>query len=298
IAPWLRHQPVLASALPISSITWTYVGRSISPPPMARGIAMWNSPASAIASKSARGSSRLAWISSAAERIWGTSLRAASRGERPSVSRVGARGLGAGRDERGLLDVEGGHAAKLTAILRVVERPRAVHRRAVVPDHEVPDAPLVPVDVLALGRVLRQIVQEEAPLRDRPVDDARLMRGQVERAAAGARDGPRERMDRALQLILLALRELEAEDLTRVRDRVVRAEPFDQRLRLGGQRVVRGPHVGELGIGRDRRHQFGVQHRVASRRIAERRVGVPEPVAEPVLAPAVVGLDDLAVLVE
>src|SRR6266446_8663260 len=58
MAPWFKHQPVLASALPISSITWTYVGSSISPPPMARGIAMWNSPASAIASKSGRGSSR------------------------------------------------------------------------------------------------------------------------------------------------------------------------------------------------------------------------------------------------
>src|SRR5439155_25711303 len=270
MAPWFKHQPVLASALPISSITWTYVGRSISPPPMARGIAMWNSPASAIASKSARGSSRFWWISSAAARICGTSLRAASSRERPSVSRAGARGVGAGRDERGLGDIEGGHTAKLATIFRVVERRRAVHGRTVVPDHEVADAPDVTVDVLALGRVLRQVAQQEPALRDRPVDDARLVRCQVERAPAGARDDPHERMDRALQLVLLVLRELEAEDLTGVRDGVMRAQALDQRLRLGRQQVVRGAHVGVLGVGRDRRHDLRVQHRVAARRIAER----------------------------
>src|SRR5690349_1083898 len=117
---------------------------------------MWNKPASAIASKSGRGSSRLAWISSAAERIWGTSLRAASSGERPSVSRAGARWLRAGRDERGLSDVERRHAAKLAAILRVVEWPRPVHRRPVVPDHEIADTPGMTINEFPLGRMLRQ----------------------------------------------------------------------------------------------------------------------------------------------
>src|SRR5438094_8275060 len=251
MAPWFKHQPVLASALPISSITWTYVGRSISPPPIARGIAMWNSPASAIASKSGRGSSRLAWISSAAERIWGTSFRAASSGERPSASRAGARELGADRGQRGL-DVEGRHAAQLAAILPVVERPGAVHRRAIVPDHQVPDAPFVTVHELPLGGVLRQVPQQKTPLRQRPVDDPRLVRREIERAAQRVRDRTDERMDRALQLVLLARRELEPEDLTRVGDRMVGPEPLDQRLRLDRQGVVGGAHVGGLRIGRDR----------------------------------------------
>src|SRR6266446_3613153 len=233
MAPWFNHQPVLASALPISSITWTYVGSSISPPPMARGIAMWNSPASAIASKSGRGNSRLAWISSAAERIWGTSFRAASSGERPSGSRAGARELGADRGERGLLDIESRHAAELAAILHVVERPRAMHGGAIVPDHQVADPPFVTVDELPLGRVLRQVAQHQTPLRQRPVDDPRLVRCEIERAPERARDRPNERMDRALQLILLARRELEPEDLARVRDRMVGAKPLDERLRLG-----------------------------------------------------------------
>src|SRR5262249_60831987 len=94
-------------------------------------------------------------------------------------------GLRASRNERGLGDVEGGHAAKLAAILRVVERRRAVHGRTVVPDHEVADAPGVTVDVLALRRVLRQVAQQKPALGDWPVDDARLVRGQVERAPAG-----------------------------------------------------------------------------------------------------------------
>src|SRR5690348_13619749 len=81
IAPWFTHQPVLASALPSSSITWMYVGRSISPPPTAAGIARWNRPASASPSKTGRVSWRLASISSAAARICGASLRAASSGE-------------------------------------------------------------------------------------------------------------------------------------------------------------------------------------------------------------------------
>src|SRR6266852_4296092 len=295
MAPWFRHQPVLASALPISSITWTYVGKSISPPPMARGTAMWNSPASAIVSKSGRGSSRLASISSAADRIWGTSFRAASSGERPSVSRAGARELGADRGERGLLDVEGRHATELAAVLRVVERQRPMHRRALVPDHEIADAPGVTVDELPLGRVLHQVAEQQPSFGDRPVDDARLVGRQVERAPERARDGADQRMDGTFQLVLLFGRELEAEDLARMRDRVVGAKPLAERLRLGGQRVVGGAHVGELGVGRDRRYDARVEHRVPSRQILERGVGVPETIAERVLPPAIVGLHDLAV---
>src|SRR2546425_7096559 len=48
---------------------------------MARGTARWKRPASAIASKTARGSSRSRSISSALARICGASLRAASSGD-------------------------------------------------------------------------------------------------------------------------------------------------------------------------------------------------------------------------
>src|SRR5215813_8131510 len=49
---------------------------------MARGTATWNKPASAIASKSGRGSSRARSLSSALDRMRGATLRAASRGDK------------------------------------------------------------------------------------------------------------------------------------------------------------------------------------------------------------------------
>ena len=107
----------------------------------------------------------------------------------------------------------------------VVEGPRAVHGGAVVPDDEVAEAPRVAVHELRLGRVLDQVPQEEPALGHRPVDDPRRVRGDVERPAAGARDGADERMDGALQVLRLVRGELEPQGLARVRDRVVGAEP-------------------------------------------------------------------------
>ena len=105
-------------------------------------------------------------------------------------------------------------------------------------------------------------------------------------------------MDGALHLLLLLGRELEAEQVARVRDGVMGAQPLELGLRLRRQRVVRRAHVGELRVGRHRRDDPRVEHRVAPRRIHERGVGVPEAIAERVMAPAIVGLHDRAVGVE
>src|SRR5215470_7371991 len=48
------------------------------------------------------------------------------------------------------------------------ERPGAMHGLTVVPHHQVADLPLVGVHEFALGRVLDQVTQEQASLRDRP----------------------------------------------------------------------------------------------------------------------------------
>ncbi len=106
--------------------------------------------------------------------------------------RSGARG------GRRLLDVEGRHPTELAPVRRVVEGSGAVHGGAIVPDHQVADAPRVAVDELRLGRVLDQVAEEEPPLGDRPVDDPGRVRRDVERLAIGARDRPDERVDRAL----------------------------------------------------------------------------------------------------
>jgi hypothetical protein len=78
--------------------------------------------------------------------------------------------LGAAGDGGGLLDIQGRHATELAAVRRILERPPAMHRGAVVPDHEIPNAPRMPVHEFPLGCVLDQIPQEQPPLGHRPVD--------------------------------------------------------------------------------------------------------------------------------
>ena len=138
--------------------------------------------------------------------------------------------------------------------------------------------------------MLDQLAQQQPALGHRPVDDPRGVRGEVERPPVRARDRAHQRVDRALERVLLVLRELEAEGLARVGDRVVHAQALEPRLRLVGQRVVGRAHVGELGVRVDGRDDLGREHRVAAGRVLERGVGVPQAVAEAVHAPAVVRL--------
>ena len=105
-------------------------------------------------------------------------------------------------------------------------------------------------------------------------------------------------MDGALEAARLLGGELEAERLARVRDRVVDAQSLEARLRLRGQGVVGAAHVRVLRVRAGGRDDLRGQHRVAARRILERRVGMPEPVPEPVHPPAVVGPRDVPALVE
>src|SRR5712664_4342574 len=85
------------------------------------------------------------------------------------------------------VDVKRRHAAKLASMSRVVEGAAAMHRGAVVPDHEVADAPAVPIDELRLCRVLDQVAKEQPSFGDRPADDLRRVRGEVGRSAPRAR---------------------------------------------------------------------------------------------------------------
>src|SRR5207237_9107104 len=56
--------------------------------------------------------------------------------------------------------VERGDAAQLAPMLRIVERPAAVHRGEVVPDDEIAHAPAMAVDEARLGGVLGEIAQQ------------------------------------------------------------------------------------------------------------------------------------------
>src|SRR5262249_54778865 len=101
---------------------------------------------------------------------------------RVRVERRGTSGLDARCD--GLGQIEGRHTPQLAAMLDVLEWGCPVHRAAVVPDDEVTDAPGVSVYELPLCGVLDQVAEEQPAFGHGPVDDARRVRRQIERAAA------------------------------------------------------------------------------------------------------------------
>src|SRR5215472_6955068 len=103
----------------------------------------------------------------------------------------------------------------------------AMHRVAVVPDDEIALSPSMAIDELPLGRVLGQIVQQQAAIRDRPADDVRCMRRQVQALSAGAGMAPHETLARRRILLALTRREFGKADLA--------ARPED--VVLGDQRI-------------------------------------------------------------
>src|SRR5271165_5135043 len=62
---------------------------------------------------------------------------------------------------QGRAGVEGGGAAQVTRLGFVV-RAAAMHRAAIVPDHQIADPPLVAVDKLRPGRVQIEVVEQDA----------------------------------------------------------------------------------------------------------------------------------------
>ncbi len=189
-------------------------------------------------------------------------------------------------------------AAKLAAVGLVVERPGAMHGAAIVPDHEIMRPPDVGVDELPLRGMVDQVAEEQAALRHRPVDDMGGVRGEIKGAAAGGGNSAHQRMDGALQLVLLVLVEVEAENVARIDDGVIDAQALDRGAGFHVEGIVGGAHVGELRVGPHRRHHPRRQHRVAARRVDERGIGVPQAVGERGGAHAVVRVPDLAVLVD
>ena len=105
--------------------------------------------------------------------------------------------------------------------------------------------PDVAIEELRLRGMVGQVAQQQPALRHLPVDDMLGVRGEIKGAAAGARDGTHQRMDGALQLILLVCAEVEAEHVTRIDDGMIDAQPFDRGAGFAAERVLGGAHVGE-----------------------------------------------------
>ncbi len=111
----------------------------------------------------------------------------------------------------------------------VVERPGAMHGAAIVPDHEIMRPPDVAVDELPLRGVVHQVAQQQPALRHLPVDDMLGVRGEIEaRGGRRSEHGAHQRMDGALQLVLLVLVEVEAQHVARIDDGMIDAQPFDR----------------------------------------------------------------------
>src|ERR1700680_2863760 len=98
---------------------------------------------------------------------------------------------------------------------RIVVGTPAMERASIVPDHQVAGTPRVPIDELALRRVLHQVAQQQPSLRHRPTDDVRGMRTHVERLALrGGMDAHQQmpycRQGGALRLVVVGEAELAA----------------------------------------------------------------------------------------
>ena len=89
----------------------------------------------------------------------------------------------------------------------------------------------------------------------------------------------------ALGLGVVGVSELTA----RMEDGMLAGEPIDLRLRGGVKCVIGGAQIGELGLAAGRRHDVREQHRERARRLAERRIRMPQPIAERVEAAVIVG---------
>ena len=107
----------------------------------------------------------------------------------------------------------------------LIVRPAAMHRAAIVPDHQIADPPFVAVDELRLRRVRVRSQQQQPAVRHRPADDVRGVRRQIQRLAPRAGMPAHQTLRRRRVLFALARRELGEADLAARPEHVVLARP-------------------------------------------------------------------------
>ena len=83
-----------------------------------------------------------------------------------------------------------------------------MHRAAVVPHHEVANAPTVGVDELSLRGVLDEVFEEAHRFSCWPADDPTRMRGQEERLAASRRMDTNQALANRLEAFSFGLGEV------------------------------------------------------------------------------------------
>src|SRR5678815_4302111 len=86
------------------------------------------------------------------------------------------------RDGHGICNRRASHVATVTD---VIVGPTAMHGATIVPNEQVMQLPVMYVDILPLGREVRQPGQQRAPLFDGQADDMRGVRCEIKRPAHG-----------------------------------------------------------------------------------------------------------------
>src|SRR6476661_1121223 len=138
------------------------------------------------------------------------------------------------------------------------------------------------------GRMFSQVAQKHPPFGNWPVGDMRCMRGKVERPPLRSGYRPHQRMHCTLEFVLFFFAEFKAEDFTRVNDGVMHMKILDRVLDFVTQGIIGSAHVGKLSVSAYIRNNSTHEQGVTTRRIDERRIGMPEAVAEVGHAAAIV----------
>ena len=174
-----------------------------------------------------------------------------------------------------------------------------MHGAAVVPHHEIVHPPAVRVDELALGGVIDQLLDQPLGLLPGHAADRTGVAGDIKTHAAGVLEAAHQHLRHRLEgLALIVVEVAEAQLGARGHQRMLGHQPRDPLLRRLGQRIVGRAQIGELGVAADWRNRTAMQDRAVGRQTLERRIRVPQAIAELVEPHSVVGLQDLVLGVE
>jgi PAS domain S-box-containing protein len=173
-------------------------------------------------------------------------------------------------------DVPGQRGAPDVAHFGPVEPARPVHRRAIVPDHQVVDPPLMRIDEAFVGRELGQIAEEHARFRNGPALDGAGMRRQEQGPAASDRMRAHQALaDRPERRAFLGRQVGEPDRLAGEHQGVFADQILDLGFGPRVQRVIGGTHIGKVRVGAPRWDDPAGQQRVFRRYRTERAVRVP-----------------------
>src|SRR5580704_15751006 len=223
---------------------------------------------------------------------WSAGYSAASRAPTPRPSAPPRCRTISGRRPRRALDLR----AMPDAALGGIEGVAAMHGAAIVPQHQVADAPGVQPGVFIARRQRPELVEQRLGLRELETDDVGVAAAaQIKAFATGLRVGADQRVHGARRGPgIVAVGQPGAEIAAAVVGAVVfDLEPGEPALHRLAQALIAAVHAAKAGIAARRRDLDGVEH-ARHRRILEiGHVGVPRRLAGAQTADGDAVLDDV-----